>query len=311
MITTVTLNASIDKVYRIDRLKKGTIMRVKELSSTPGGKGLNVAKAVKLCGGQVLATGFAGGHAGAYLEEQLDRIGVGHRFQHIGGETRSCINILDEDGISTELLEPGAVISRREMEEFLELYQDVLEESRVVAISGSLPRGVEPCIYADLIHMAKDRGMLTILDSSGDALRKGLEAIPYMIKPNREELEAYLRRSLTDERELIRAAKEIREMGIKIVVLSLGEDGAIAVSDSGIYRGRPPEVKAVNPAGCGDAMVAAFAVAFERGQGVEEALRYAIAVSAANTLTMTTGDFHPSDVDRLFCAVQLEKLSID
>ena len=295
MITTITLNVAVDKAYVIGKLTDHTVMRVNRCTNTAGGKGLNVAKVVHLCGEDVQATGFVGGFNGAYVEDMLKKQNIPSRFVHVQGETRSCINVLDEDGGSTEFLEPGEPIRPEEVQEFLDQFDDIIADSSVVTISGSVPKGVDVTMYAKLIEKIKAKGKKVILDTSGALLKESIKACPTMVKPNTDEIEDLLGIKVNNHKDLVEGAKKLHEMGIPVVVVSLGGDGALVVSDEGIFRGQPPKIEVVNTVGCGDSMTAAFAVAFARGLSVQEALRYAIAVSAANAMTMETGSFREED----------------
>ena len=295
MITTITLNVAVDKAYVIGKLTDHTVMRVNRCTNTAGGKGLNVAKVVHLCGEEVQATGFVGGFNGAYVEDMLKKQNIPSRFVHVQGETRSCINVLDEDGGSTEFLEPGEPIRPEEVQEFLDQFDDIIADSSVVTISGSVPKGVDVTMYAKLIEKIKAQGKKVVLDTSGALLKESIKACPTMVKPNTDEIEDLLGIKVNNHKDLVEGAKKLHEMGIPVVVVSLGGDGALVVSDEGVFRGQPPTIEVVNTVGCGDSMTAAFAVAFARGLSVQEALRYAIAVSAANAMTMETGSFREED----------------
>lgn len=308
MITTVTLNASIDKAYVMEQaIENGTVMRVKEVRNTAGGKGLNVAKVARICGASVQATGFAGGYNGKYLEDLAGRSDVKTRFFHVEGETRSCINILDPKYGSTEYLEPGFLVKEKDVERFLEEFPSILRGSSVVTRSGSAPGGVPADIYRRLAEAAKVAGVKVILDTSGSYLAEGLNGCPDMIKPNEDEIEALLGISVNGYEDVLRSAQELRtQYKIPWVVISLGKDGAVLACEEGTFHGKPPVLTPVNTVGCGDSMVGAFAVATERNMGAEEALAYAVAVSAASAMSPLTGDFDPAVFDRIRQEVVVE-----
>ncbi|HBI94379.1 MAG TPA: 1-phosphofructokinase [Terrisporobacter glycolicus] len=309
MITTVTLNVSIDKAYKIKGcVESGKVIRVLECNNTAGGKGLNVSRVASLCGEEVLATGFVGGHCGALAEELLEKDNIKNKFTHVKSETRSCINILDENNVSTEFLEKGESISDEEINAFLDDFDKIIEDSNVITISGSAPQGVPTDIYTTLINMIKDKNKKVILDASGDLLKEGIKALPTMIKPNSEEMENLLNVSINNEEEVIKNAIKLHESGIELVVVSLGSDGALLVCKEGVYHGKPPKIKVVNTVGCGDSMVAAFAVAMERGYSNIDSLKYAISISAANAMTFSTGSFNSEDVDNIFENTQINKI---
>ena len=309
MITTVTLNASIDKAYVMERaIENGTVMRVKEVRNTAGGKGLNVAKVAGICGAKVQATGFAGGFNGKYLEDLARKSRVLTRFFHVEGETRSCINILDPKYGSTEYLEPGFSVKQEDVDRFVEEFSSIIEGSSVVTMSGSAPRGVPSDIYLRLIAVVKKAGRKVILDTSGVYLSEGLAGCPDMIKPNEDEIEALLGIRVSGYEDVLRSAQDLlKTYRIPWIVISLGADGAVLACEDGVFHGKPPSLTPVNTVGCGDSMTGAFAVAMERGMSAEEALGYAVSVSAASAMSPLTGDFDPAVFEKIRGEVIVER----
>lgn len=309
MITTVTLNTAVDKLYLVDKLSDYTVMRVNRVSNTAGGKGLNVSKVAAIAGEKVTATGFVGGFNGQYVESMLKEQGVVPSFTHIQAETRSCINIREEStGRHTEFLEPGAAVSDNELEQFYTNYCGCVDNSRVVTISGSVPKGTPADFYSRLISYAKKQGKPVILDTSGQLLKDGVSALPTMIKPNTDEIGQLLGTSIESREQLIEAAEKLHQTGIEVVVISLGKEGALVVCKEGIFQGTTPDIPVVNTVGCGDSMVAGFAVGFSRGYSMEETIRFAMAVSTANALTMETGYFKTEDLESLLTQVSVHKI---
>lgn len=309
MITTVTLNTSIDKAYHMTRkIENGTVMRVADTRNSAGGKGLNVARVIRLCGSETKAAGLAGGFNGQYLESLLDANGISYDFERINGETRSCINILDPEYGSTEYLEGGCEVTEEEKSAFLERFPEIIRDSGVVTISGSAPRGMGRDIYQKIIRIAKDLGKKVILDTSGEYLEEGLKSLPTMVKPNKDEIEMLFDIKVRSQEDVIGYAQRIYEKGIPYVVVSLGGDGALLVCEKGIYQGKPPKIEVVNTVGCGDSMVGAFAVALERNMEPENALKYAVAVASANALSPSTGTFDPAKRDEIIKNVEIIKL---
>ena len=309
MIVTVTLNTAVDKLYLVDKLADYTVMRVNRVSNTAGGKGLNVSKVAAIAGEPVTATGFVGGFNGRYVESMLKEQGVETRLTHIAAETRSCINIREEStGRHTEFLEPGAAVTPEELERFWEDFCAASEGAKVVTISGSVPKGTPPDFYGRLIRYAKERGIRVLLDTSGQLLQDGAAARPTLIKPNTDEIEQLLGTPAKSEEELIAAAEKLRDGGIEIVVISLGKDGALIACRDGVFRGVTPDIPVVNTVGCGDSMVAGFAVGLSRGYSLPETIRFAMAVSTANALTMETGYFKTEDLESLLGQVSVHKI---
>lgn len=309
MILTVTLNAAIDKRYVVEEFKVGEVNRVKECAYVPGGKGLNVSKPAAVAGAEVVATGFVGGHAGNYIEASLKDYHVKSAFYHLESESRSCINIWDEkNGVQTEFLEPGFTVTESEFQGFVEEFKELVKQADVVAMSGSVPKGLDGTAYQKLVKVVKDAGKKVILDTSGKLLEMGIEACPTMIKPNIDEIRMLTGKECNEIGEIIEAAKEIHARGVEVVAVSLGADGSLAVSDEGVFRAIVPRIDAVNTVGCGDSMIAGFALGFAEGLGIEETLRKASAISAAAALREETGYFVMEDMQRLYPQIKIEKM---
>ncbi len=311
MISTVTLNTSIDKAYQLGcPLVDGTVMRVETCIDNAGGKGLNAARAVATCGEQVLATGFVGGNNGRLLCELLDADGIEHDFVHIESETRCCVNVLEPDGRSTEFLEPGRPVGSEEVARMREKVTEIAARADVVTFNGSVPAGAGMDIYRELVSVVRAAGKPAILDTSGTLLVNSLEARPTMIKPNTDEIQAILGRKPESIDEIIDAAREVHEKcGIEKVVVSLGGEGSVMACEEGVFRGRAPKIDVVNPVGSGDTMVGAFAVAIARGMSVEEQLAYAMSCASANCLSASTGHFDMAVADELRASTSVERVA--
>ncbi len=309
MILTVTLNAAIDKRYVVEGFRTGEVNRVKECTYVPGGKGLNVSKPASIYGAEVVATGFVGGHAGAYIEDALKPFGIRSAFYHVDAESRSCINIWDEvNQVQTEFLEPGFTLTEEDFAGFEAKFRQLVQEAKVVAMSGSVPKGLDGTAYQRLVKIVKDAGIPVILDTSGKLLEMGIEAIPTMIKPNIDEIRMLTGKRCDDISEIIEAARAIHERGVKIVAVSLGADGSLAVGDDGIFRARVPKIDAVNTVGCGDSMIAGFALGLSKGLPLEETLRLASAISAAAAMREETGFFVMEDMEKLLPQIEITRL---
>lgn len=309
MILTVTLNAAIDKRYVVDEFKIGEVNRVKECTYVPGGKGLNVSKPASIYGADVVATGFVGGHAGAYIEDALQPFGIRSAFYHVNAESRSCINIWDErNQVQTEFLEPGFTLTEEDFAEFKEKFCELVEEADVVAMSGSVPKGIDGRAYQQLIKIVKDRGIPVILDTSGRLLEMGIEAKPTMIKPNIDEIRMLTGKSCDNIQDIIDAAREIHAKGVESVAVSLGSSGSVVVGNEGVFRACVPKIDAVNTVGCGDSMIAGFALGISRGLSLSETLRLASAISAAAAMREETGYFGMEDMERLHSQIEITKI---
>lgn len=310
MITTVTLNLSVDRAYILKgKVKASSVMRVEKCMPSAGGKGLNVARIVKLCGETVLTTGFAGGHTGALAKSLMDKQEIPHDFVAVKNETRCCINILSDDGISTEFLEPGAEISLEEVKSFKQKFDIIAPKSDVIVLSGSVPEGVEKNIYQNLINIASRHNKPVILDTSGSYLSEGCKAGPFLIKPNKEELQDLLEIKIQTDKEIIQAARQMQFQGAQNVLVSLGARGAILVTKNKVYFGEAPKIKVTNTVGCGDSMVGAFAVALLQKKSLPACLADAITVSAANAMNEETGNFSKMDLDQIKEKIKISELA--
>jgi len=308
MILTVTLNTSIDKLYMLDSLEPYTVMRVREVKNTAGGKGLNVSRVAAQLGEKVTAMGFVGGFVGHYFESLITEANIHKAFTQVASETRSCINGWDTSrNASTEYLEPGASVTTTEVNHFYADFARELLTADVVTISGSMPAGMPGDCYSRMIAQCRQAGRPVLLDASGETLRSAAKARPTFIKPNTDEIAQLLGFEVRGLEEIAVAAKRLHSEGIENVVVSLGAEGALMACDKGVWMGKPPHIQPKNTVGCGDSMVAGFAVGIVRKLPPEETLRLAVAVSAANALTIGTGSFDPDDLEDLLPSVMVQK----
>lgn len=307
-ITTVTLNAAIDKTYVLDTFPLGQVSRVSEMISVPGGKGINVARVARQLGGQVRATGYVGGSNGDFIVKELTKAGLVNDFVIVEGESRLCLNMIDKtSNTSTELLEPGPVVTAADVAAIKEKVRRLAADSSIVAFSGSLPKGAPASLYAELIEIAKAGGAKTFLDTSGDALVEGVEARPDLIKPNEDEIGRLLGGKPQRETELYSGVLKLLER-VGCVVVTLGAGGSLAGYAGTLHRIRAPRIEAVNPVGSGDSFVAGMAVALASGEPIGQALRLATASGTANALNAQAGDVRPEDVKRLLDQVRIETI---
>lgn len=309
MILTVTLNVAIDKRYVVSNFKVNGVNRVKECTYSAGGKGLNVSRVAAIAGEKITATGFVGGHAGAYVIEELEKWGIKSDFVNVQGESRSCINIYDEDNkTQTEFLEPGVTVTEEDQKRLLDKYEKLVKEHSIVTISGSVPRGVTSQIYIDMINIAKKHGKKVILDTSGKLLEEAVQAKPTMIKPNIDEIQMLTGREIKDRADLIEIAEDLHRQGIEIVVVSLGKEGSIIVSEQGRFQAIVPKIEAVNTVGCGDSMIAGFAIGLRKNLDITDIIQLASAISAANALREETGFYIKEDMEALLSQVKVMKI---
>lgn len=308
MILTVMFNPSVDKLYRIAAIQPETVMRVMQVHNSAGGKGLNVSRVAAKLGEDVTAMGFVGGYNGQYLESLAVQPRLQCAFTHVAAETRCCINCWDcARGKSTEYLEPGAPISRSEVEQFFTSFDERLASADAVTVSGSAPQGVTGAAYIDIISRCKRAGVPVLMDTSGKLLDTVVKAQPTFVKPNMDEIAQLTGMTPSSREELIEAAQKLHQTGIGLAAISMGSDGVLLACDEGVYHGQPPCVSPKNTVGCGDCMVAGFAVGIARQLPIVECIRMAVAVSAASALSPYTGDFDWEDYDGLYPNIVIEK----
>ncbi len=308
-IVCTTLNAAIDKRLYVDQFEAGQVHRVRLVRVSAGGKGVNVARVAHALGAPVIATGFAGGGNGAWIQQKLEEIGLTQRWVTIAEETRVCLNIISATGESTELLESGPNIVDQEADEFLQLWRELCTPGRWMTLSGSLPGKLSADYYGRLIAEARQSGAHVILDTSGDAIQYGAKYGPHTIKPNEDEFRQWFGEEARDEKAIRRHAEQLGKQGLENLIVSLGKDGCIAAKPDGqLWRAYPPVIEAVNTVGSGDAFVAGWTVACAAGMETSEALRYAIAAGTANALHEETGCVRNEDVRRITELVRIEAL---
>lgn len=289
MILTVTLNTSIDKAYFLDEVFQiDKVSRTKSVINTAGGKGLNVSRSAMACGGDVIATGLVGGYNGEYLQDLLRQDKVNFDFAKTKGETRSCINILDTNNTSTEILEPGSVVTEEEIAAFEEKFVKLSKDADVITVSGSLPLGFSNDYYSRLLSLTDKK---VLLDTSVKYFKYAIEAHPYFVKPNKDEIEDIFGIKVKSIEDGFSASVKLHKLGIAHAAVSLGAKGAVVTTDDGTFYGCGPDTPCINSVGSGDTFVGAYAVQTAKGSSVEECLRHALAASKANTLCKATGKF--------------------
>ncbi|MET9655426.1 1-phosphofructokinase family hexose kinase [Streptomyces sp. NPDC006510] len=320
MILTVTLNTALDLTYGVPELVPHASHRVSDMSERPGGKGLNVARVLSALGHETVVTGFAGGSTGTVLRELLADLpphGTGtdaaapgtapapitDALVTVAGNTRRTIAVVDRaTGDTTQLNEPGPLVTAAEWTALLGRYEELLAGADAVALCGSLPPGIHVGAYAELVRSARAAGVPVLLDTSGEPLRRGIAARPDLIKPNADELA-----QLTGSREPMRAARDARRRGAHGVVASLGPDGMLAVTPDGIWQAAPPAKVLGNPTGAGDSAVAGLLSGLVEGLRWPDRLRRAVALSTATVLSPTAGDFDRAAYEELLPRVGIEE----
>ena len=278
MIVTLTPNPSLDRTIEVDELRRGEVHRARSSRVDPGGKGVNVSRVLAAHGVPTVAVVPAGGAEGAQLGDLLTPAGVPVVAVPLASPTRSNVTIVEPDGATTKINEPGPHLSAEETAAMADRVAAFAASADWVVLSGSLPLGVPDTFYADLVARVHDLGRRVAVDASGPALAAAVAAGPDLIKPNTEELAELTGGAQTTWGDVAKHAQSLRDSGVATVLVSLGEDGALLVDADGVRRATAPAVDVRSTVGAGDSTLAGFLAA---GAAGDEALRTAVAFGTA------------------------------
>ncbi|WP_296665077.1 1-phosphofructokinase [Demequina sp.] len=302
MIVTLTPNPSVDRSITVETLQRGEVHRATDIRVDAGGKGVNVARAISAQGGDAVAILPVGGPEGHLLEELLDAAEVPRRSVPIAGAARMNVSVLEPDGTTTKLNEPGPVLSAVEVEALLDATVAAAADAAWVVGCGSLPPGAPVDLYAQLISRAHGLGTLAAIDTSGAPLAAAVAAVPDLIKPNHEELAELVGHDLATLGDVRDAAAELVATGIGVVAVSLGADGALLVTADQAIHARATISAALSTVGAGDCMLAGLLHGLSRGLPAADALAQGVAWGAAavtlpGSRVPTPEDLHGIPVD--------------
>jgi 1-phosphofructokinase family hexose kinase len=312
VIVTVTLNAAVDRTLTVPNFQRGQRHRASEGLTLAGGKGINIARALKRLGVPVIATGLVGGGTGMRIVEELTSEAILNDFVRIDDVSRTSTAIVDPTGGSyTEVNEWGPQVAPEELEILLEKLAYLSRAGDYVIFAGSLPRGVDTGFYGEAIRDLNRRGVLTVIDSEGEPLRRGALSEPFLVSPNEREAEGLVGQEFHDDDDFLAGLDAIAELGARNVLITR-ESGCWALlrSDREVhrYRALAPRVEPVSAVGSGDVLLAGFIAARLEDRTDEEALRAAVAAGAASTLELGAGRFEPREAGRLVSGVQVAEL---
>ena len=309
MIATVTLNPSLDRHVEVENLVLDDTNRWVSFKRQPGGKGINVSRVLKELGGDTIAYGFIGGHAGDDIKNLLKEDGVHTDFTHIKDEVRSNFIITDlKTHRQTRISAPGPQITAGELKKLVDKITTLKPRPPYMVLAGSVPPGVPYYIYRELIEKLKSQGIMTVLDAADMWLIEGLLAAPDIIKPNVREAQTMLGVELKTEEDIVYGVKTIISRGVGIAAISCGRDGMIIADRNMVLKVVPPDIAVMSTVGAGDSAVAGLVLKLSQGGSLEEASRLAVAAGTAATLTSGTELCHKQDVERLLPLVTVEKL---
>jgi 1-phosphofructokinase len=316
MIITLTLNPALDKTARVDVMKPHALNRLRDITLTAGGKGVNVSAMIRSLGGESMAVGFAGGGTGKELLSLIAQKGLHADFVPIAAVTRTNLKVIDNDGTLTELNEPGPHISSDEWAALEHKLVNLAGKGSTVVLSGSLPGGLGKDTYKNLSAILRQSGAAVFLDADGEAFKLALEngpdAIPDYIKPNRFELLQYFGIADNDragDAKLTELCRSLLDKGVKLVALSMGGEGAIFVNRNGVWRSPAVPVNLRSTVGAGDSMTGALVYGFANALPEEQCFALAMAASAGACITEGTNPPDRALVDKLLEQTRIERIA--
>jgi len=314
MIITVTLNAAIDKSLSVPNFRLGRRHRTVEQRTMAGGKGVNIARTLKTLGQPVIATGFAGGATGTHIVEQLTEESILNDFVRIREESRTNTSVLDPTtGEQTEINERGPSVSEQEVELFRDKLLYLARGAAIVVFAGSLPRGIEPDIYAVLIRELERTGVTTVVDTDGEPLRQAVRAEPDVVSPNVIEAEELVGHEFAGEEERSLAVREIAALGPHEAIMTLPDGCFAQVLVDGQPRMKRVSVEpreSVAKRGSGDAFLAGYIAARYEGRAPDQCLRFGVACGAESTARLGAGLIDPREARRLMGEVEMSVVEL-
>lgn len=305
MIYTVTLNPSIDYVIKVDKLTTGNINRVNEEHVYPGGKGINVTRILKSLDNDNIALGFVSGFTGDYIINSLQELNLKSDFIKVKeGFTRINVKVKSEE--ETEINGQGPKISEEELNQFYKVI-DKLVDGDILILSGSIPSCLDERLYESIMKKVEDRDIKVIVDATKNLLLNVLKYKPFFIKPNNHELAEMFNVELNSTEDVVFYAIKLKEMGAQNVLISMGKDGALLVTENDeVFASSVAKGEVVNSVGAGDSMVAGFIAGYLKSNSYEEALRLGAASGGATAFSsdLATREF----IDKLVDEIKIEKI---
>jgi 1-phosphofructokinase/tagatose 6-phosphate kinase len=314
MIITVTLNAAIDKSLAVPNFRLGRRHRTVDQRTMAGGKGVNIARTLKALGQPVIATGFAGGATGTHIVEQLTEESILNDFVRIREESRTNTSVLDPTtGEQTEINERGPAVTEQEVELFRDKLVYLARGAAIVVFAGSLPRGVEPELYASLVRELERMELTTVIDTDGEPLRQAVRAEPDVVSPNVLEAEELVGHEFAGDEDRSVAVREIAGLGAKEAIMTLPDGCFAQVLVDGqprLKRARIAPREPVAKRGSGDAFLAGYLAARYEGRPVDHCLRFGVACGAESTARLGAGLIDPREARRLMGDVELSLVEL-
>lgn len=289
MIYTVTLNPAIDKTVVIENFSAGMVNRVTSVREDAGGKGINVSKCLKKLGQDSVAAMILAGDTGRRLEKMLGVLEIPVLPVWAAGENRTNLKIIDPvKKENTDINEPGPAVTQELLQSLREALHEQVKQGDILVLSGSLPAGVDRSLYEQWTAYFREKGVCVYLDADGEPMRSGMKSLPYLIKPNNDELAALVEKPALSKEEMIAEGKRLLGTGIAEIVISLGGDGALFISADGCWKAEGLDVPVKSTVGAGDSVVAAMAFGQVRNLPREAKIKLAVAMGAASVMQSGT-----------------------
>jgi 1-phosphofructokinase family hexose kinase len=314
VILTVTLNAAIDRTVAVPNFRLGQRHRAVDSRTVAGGKGVNVARALKLLGRPVIAAGLAGGSTGTWILERLAEESILNAFTRIEGESRTNLSVVDPtSGAQTEINERGPEVSEAEIDRFLDKLLYLAQGASICVLAGSIPPGAPPDVYGRLVSELRSLGVLTLLDADGEPMRAGLRAEADVVAPNADEAEGAVGHEFDDADDLTMGLAGLLEMGAGEAIIT-SVDGCVAIVGDGIdrrrYEVRIEPLEPVAAVGSGDAFLAGYVAARYEGASPADCLSFGVACGAESTQHFGAGTLDRREVERLLARVEVAELEV-
>jgi 1-phosphofructokinase family hexose kinase len=306
VITVIGFNTAIDRFIRLDKLRPGEVSRALDEQVCPGGKGLHVAQTIAALGERVQLVGLVDPAHRNMIGRLMCERGVLFHGTEVTDNLRTCIALQDANGQITEILGQGPLLDSTQQEALLRAFRRGVDDSDLVVLSGSLPRGFPPTTYAELAAHVRDAGKRCLVDAGGELLQHAVQAQPFLVKPNRDEIAELLGRPIAAA---VEAVRELHAHGIAMPVVTMGALGAVAADASGVWHAAIDPAQVRNTVGSGDCLLAGMTVGMARSMNLEETLRLGVACGAANAQGQETGFVERRAVEALLSQVRVHRLA--
>ena len=303
MIYTVTLNPAIDYYVVMKEFVEGNLNTAEEGYTLAGGKGINVSKVLKNFGKESVALGFVGGFTGSFIKDDMKACNIAERFIELEENTRINMKLKTEK-TESEIAGKSPKISKENIEKLLDEIKNIKKDD-ILILSGSVPNTIDKGIYGEIIEKLPE-GTKVILDTRGEPFTKALDKGVFLTKPNIDELSEFFQKRLETTEEIVEAGKKLRAMGNENVIISMGKEGSILISEKGVYKGNAPKGKLISSVGAGDSMVAGITYGLIEGKELEEAYKFGIASGSATAFSEGLTTFET--MENLLNEIIIEKI---